>query len=817
MRLFIAEKPQLGQAIADALPGTAQYEENTIIKGDNVIVWCFGHLLGLKMPGAIDPAYKAWSMDMLPIYFEPWPKEVITDAKANTRYMSKADRVAQIGRLIQDADCVVNAGDIDDEGSLLINELLEWFHYKGPALRLDTSDTSKAGMQQALKSMQDNAVSIPGTRVAHARELADIVFGINPTRYFTLLYNANPPLTFGRVQTPILGLVVERDRLIEAHQTTKYYELEAFIATEKGKAKVRFIPSQDNPDMTDGRFLQPDYLKRIQGQLDGAVLPYTVEKHKEKKNPPLPFNLTELTVFAERRFGFSPDKVMAVTQSLRENHRAITYNRSDCQYLSENHWKEAPGTIVAIAQNLNIDASVYDTTLHSAAFNDKNLTAHFAIIPTKEHVDVSRMTADEKKLYEAIASYYLVQFLPPALYEQVVLTVPLDTGEKFRGTASVLLSPGYLSQLQTSSENSEGTSEENDEVIAQLDAGNRQGRMSDFQIMEKTTKPPARYTAASLYKDTTCIAKYVKDPEIRKILIEKDRDKKGENGSIGTPATRPQIIERLKLSGYLAEKEHGKKTYLISTSKGRAFYDILPAEIKKVDTTAHWWVIMEKIRAGQAAPEDLAHDVLQKIQDYVLSQKKVAAQGVPLSALPKVCKCPKCGGDVLETATAYACRSRCGVAIYKKFFTAIGKKPSAEIIQKLFSKGEVPLKGCSSKTGKKYDCVLKADWSTDRVELKLDFSKEIVGKCPICGADMVETAKAFSCQNQNCRAALWKEMRFFSDTVSITPQMAKDLLAGKSISFSRKKDGKTRKNHAKLGLYSKDGKTYLTLSAVQGR
>ena len=810
MRLFIAEKPQLGKAIVDALPGAAQYDNQTITKGDDVIIWCFGHLLGLKMPGAVNPEYNAWRMDTLPIYIEPWPKDVVPDPQnQDKRLMSKAERVQQIGELIKQADCVVNAGDIDDEGSLLINELLEWFNYTGPALRLDTSDTSKAGMQHALTHMQDNSVSLPGTRVAHARELADIVFGINPTRYYTLLHNAKPPLTFGRVQTPILGLVVERDRLIESHTATKFYDLVAEIKTAKGPVAVQFVPNPENDELTEGRFLAPDYLQKVASRLKGQDIPYVVSRKKEKKAPPLPFNLTELTVYAERKFGFGPEKVMAVTQSLRENHKAITYNRSDCQYLSENHWKEAPATIAVIAQNLGISAAGYDTTLHSAAFNDKNITAHFAIIPTKERVDISRMSNDEQLLYKAIADYYLAQFLPPAEYEKIQLRADLGGGEYFKATASVLLKPGYQEQLGKAKDEEE---EESSPVLAEIAAGTYHGPIDGFNVVEKTTKPPARYTAASLYKDTTCIAKYVKDPAIKKILIEKDKDKKGENGSIGTPATRPHIIERLKQSGYIEEQTKGKKTYLISTQKGRTFYDILPDEIKKADTTAHWWVIMEKIRAGEAAPEDLAKDVLEKIKRYVLTQKEKVA-GLEQAEFPLVCTCPKCGGDVVETPTAYACKNRCGVVIYKKFFAALGKKGSPAIVKTLLTQGYAPLKGCvSQKTGKKYDCNLKANWEGEKIELAFNFDREVLGKCPLCGSDIVETPKAYSCQNRECSAAIWKNMRFYFHTVSISSKAAKNLLAGKTITVTTKKDGKSKKQQAKLGVYkSKDGKPLLTL------
>lgn len=758
MKLVIAEKPQLGKAIADALPGYGETKDGVIQKGDYTIIWAYGHLLTLKEPEDYDPKYEEWSLDDLPIFFENWGMKIGKNPDKKPGQQSKAARVKQIGSLLKQADCVIHAGDIDEEGQLLIDELLRWFSYTGPVYRLDTSNTAEEAMRKALKKLKNNKDCEADGWSAFGRELSDAVFGFNMTRYFTVKNNG-VFLPVGRVQTPTLGLVVQRDALIESHKKTFYYELFADLSVVGNPVKAKFVPNTENTPLTDGKFLSRSYLDEKAAQLAGRNFSdISVSKEAFKQQPPLPFNLTKLTSYCSKKWGYNPDDVMKITQSLRENYKAITYNRSDCQYLSSEHFKEAPETVQAITANLGASASDFDTKIKSRCFNDANITAHFAIIPTSEKVDLKKMTERERNVYLAVCKYYLVQFLPPASKERTTLTVDLGAGESLKVTSTVTLNPGYLSFLSDDSSEEDPEDDAGDDIgLSRIPSGTYSGTVDGTEVKEKETKPPARYTQASLAEDMTRIAKYVDDPEVKKLLLEKDKDKKGENGSIGTSATRPFIITQLISRGYLSEKKEGKRTVLISTPKGRDFYAMLPDEIKKADMTAKWWTIQEDIKQGTATPQQMAKDVLATVSSIISSgvgslhnatAYAYGGTGVTIGS------CPVCGGSVIETDRAYSCSNKdCPCVFFKdnKLLKSVGKKMTASIVKSLIAKGRVPLTDCkSARTGNTFSCDLVVKYGEEYPTFEFDFDAkpESLGVCPSCGGEIEKNKFGnFGCRN----------------------------------------------------------------------
>ena len=231
MILVIAEKPSLGRDIADALPGSKHGSDRRYIqKGDYIITWVFGHMLSLKEPEDYDKKYKKWSLEQLPVYFPNWGQKIGEDSN-NGKFESKAARVELIGELLEKSDSVIHAGDPDEEGQLLIDELLRWFNYKKPVMRLDTGDTTQGGLKKALSRMKDNKECEKEGMSAYARSVADLMVGVNMSRFFSCL-NTGVLLTVGRVQTPTLGLVVARDMQIEGHEKTVYYDVMADLDTE---------------------------------------------------------------------------------------------------------------------------------------------------------------------------------------------------------------------------------------------------------------------------------------------------------------------------------------------------------------------------------------------------------------------------------------------------------------------------------------------------------------------------------------------------------------------------------------------------------
>lgn len=707
MILVIAEKPVLGKAIADALPGTAAMKNGCIYKGDYIVTWVFGHMLSLKEPEDYDIGYKSWNINSLPIFFKDWQVKIGKDGNLNKGQISKSQRVNQIGNLLKQADEVIHAGDPDDEGQLLIDELLRWFNYKGIVKRLDTANTTLVAMKKALSHMTDNKPHEPYGWSAYARSVADLMVGINMSRLFSC--KNQTLLTIGRVQTPTLGLVVNRDLAIEGHHKQKYYTIACDINFNNDTVQADFIPSKTDSNLVDGHILSKEYAEQICNRLKGQILKnINITKKIVYEAPPLPFNLVKLQTYCSGKFGYSPQQVLDITQSLRENHKAITYNRSDCQYLSEEHYKEAPVTMKAVIMNIRYKPKSLDMNLKSKCFDSSKISAHFAIIPTNQKVNLDKLSEAEKNVYLAICKYYIAQFMPKAKKEQTNLSIELGNGEAIKAVSTVIIEQGYRSIFNEAEKDKASN-------LSKMPEGIYSGKITDTDIAEKETKPPSRYTKASLNEDMTCISKYVKDPKIKQLLLSKDEGKEGERGSIGTSATRSSIIESLVKRGFL--REDGKK--VISTALGRELYRILPDEIKKADMTAEWWAIQEEIQNGTANYNKLIDSVYDTIKHIVANVDNYPVVNSSIIAIKKkggavIGKCPRCGGDIIETKTGFCCSNwkeptNCKFNIWKKSKSPLFAKTTftAATVKKLLSGQSVKMKKLVSKAGKEFEAEVK--------------------------------------------------------------------------------------------------------------
>lgn len=707
MILVIAEKPVLGKAIADALPGTATMKNGCIYKGDYIVTWVFGHMLSLKEPEDYDIGYKSWNINSLPIFFKDWQVKIGKNGNLNKGQISKSQRVNQIGSLLKQADEVIHAGDPDDEGQLLIDELLRWFNYKGIVKRLDTANTTLVAMKKALSHMTDNKPHEPYGWSAYARSVADLMVGINMSRLFSC--KNQTLLTIGRVQTPTLGLVVNRDLAIEGHHKQKYYTIACDINFNNDTVQADFIPSKTDSNLVDGHILSKEYAEQICNRLKGQTLKnINITKKIVYEAPPLPFNLVKLQTYCSGKFGYSPQQVLDITQSLRENHKAITYNRSDCQYLSEEHYKEAPVTMKAVIMNIRYKPKSLDMNLKSKCFDSSKISAHFAIIPTNQKVNLDKLSEAEKNVYLAICKYYIAQFMPKAKKEQTNLSVELGNGEAIKAVSTVIIEQGYRSIFNEAEKDKASN-------LSKIPEGIYSGKITDTDIAEKETKPPPRYTKASLNEDMTCISKYVKDPKIKQLLLSKDEGKEGERGSIGTSATRSGIIESLVKRGFL--REDGKK--VISTALGRELYRILPDEIKKADMTAEWWSIQEEIQNGTVNYNKLIDSVYDTIKHIVTNVDNYPVVNSSIIAIKKkggavIGKCPRCGGDIVETKTGFCCSNwkeptNCKFNIWKKSKSPLFAKTTftAATVKKLLSGQSVKMKKLVSKTGKEFEAEVK--------------------------------------------------------------------------------------------------------------
>lgn len=673
--LIIAEKPELGRAIASSIEGPNKEVRGVITKKNVIITWAYGHLLRLCEPDEYDPKYKKWKKEDLPICFDNW--KLVPDG-------NKKDRVMQIIDLMAQCDQIIHAGDPDDEGQFLIDEILDYAGNTKPVKRVYINDNTPANIRKAFHELIDNDDGLRAVgRSAYARAVADYVVGINYSRFFSLLLKRKG-MSVGRVQSPTLGLIVARDEKIDAHVKQKYYELMVRGDVEETDTAIRFQLKPKKDLLEDEKhILQRGVMEDIEADIMKDVKrKVKVDEKLMDVKPPLPFNLAKLQAHMNSRFGFDLSKTDQITQTLRDKYQAITYNRSDSQYLKEEHFSEADKVLPHVMAKLQETYPV-DYKIHSECFNDKYVTAHHAIIPTLSDFKIEALLPDERKVYEEIARYYIMQFLPPIKKRQLTAVISTEYGD-LRAASTFILDEGYKKYFQPEKEDSD---EEEDTTRFDLPKGTYPIELKESEIMEKETNPPKRYTQATLIKDMTSIAKYVQDKEIKEILKKKDKDKKGENGSIGTSATRSQIVETLLKRQYV--EMQGKN--IVSTQLGKEFYHILPDEIKKPDLTAKWWVIQEDIKEGKADVKTLVDSVLDAFiphlhKDY--SQVKVHVN-VPIDDdREAIGVCPVCGNKIVANSKGFGCvnyRNGCKFALWKedRFFASIDKELTQPMAEKL--------------------------------------------------------------------------------------------------------------------------------------
>lgn len=622
MKLIIAEKPELARAIAEAIPGTKNKKDGYIEVEEYCVTWAAGHLLKLYDPQDYDEKYKKWDLSDLPINFENWKKKIID---------GKGKLVSNIKKLIKDADEVINAGDPDDEGQLLIDEIIQYLNYKGKVSRILINDNNTESIKKAFTKIESNEKYKSLGVAAEARSIADLLVGVNLTRFFTLYNNTGNVLSIGRVQTPTLAMVVNRDNEIKNHIKEKYYEL--FLNTNIDNNDISLKYKQDKDTE---KILDKSILENIISKLDNKSGKLEVSKKVIEESTPLPFNLANLQIEANKKYGYSAQKTQDITQSLREKHKAITYNRSDCEYLSEEHFKEAPKLLPIVIKNLEVNIKVnYSEENKSRAFNNKNITAHHGIIPTLNG-DISSFNKEEKNIYELIAKRYVIQFMTKKKVEKTEGILNVEDNI-FKATSSKTLDKGYSIIYSEDKE-------ESDEItgLSNIKEGiyNIETKKEDYKIEERESQPKKAYTEATLLKDMTSISKYVKDPKIKEILLKKDKDKKGESGSIGTPATRASIIEGLFKKGYL--EYQGKN--IKSTALAIEYLKTLPEELKAADMTALWYVIQEDIKDGKVGKEALIKYVLDDINRIISMDHKKIDNSFSTNKNPKDLK----EGEVLE-------------------------------------------------------------------------------------------------------------------------------------------------------------------------
>lgn len=717
MKLYIAEKPDVAKAICTALGGGFVSKDGYFqhpVKQDKV-TWCFGHMLALKDPNELDEKYKYWDMDTLPIEPAlPAPRKIPADKKK---------QVGVIRELVKEAETIVHAGDPDDEGQLLVDELLRYFGNKKPVMRVLINDNTPAVVQKAIANMKPNAQFEHLGWKAESRAIGDQSFGYNLTRAYSLSEQAKTgnreTWHIGRVQTPILGLVVRRDRENASHKKSYYYTITGDFMFGGVTFTARYQPKDTDPTDDKGRLSDKIFTQNLANLLNDKIAKILVVTTEHKKEPaPLPYNLLKLQQEASRKFGYKPDDVMAITQSLREKHHLITYNRSDCQYLSDEQFDDVGGVLSAIAgtfSQMSGACSNANPNQKGRAFNSSKVSAHHAIIPTQTVVNWSDLSEKEQNLYKIIARSYVAQFYPLYEYDEtkIMLDVIVDgMPYQFSATARVDTALGWK-KLYTNDVGNEETALPDD--VVQLDLrslkSSDMGKCAAATANEHETKPQALYTMTSLLGDLTKVAKYVKDPHLAKILKDKDKEKQGEHGGIGTPATRSSIINNLFERGYLIEK--GKS--IISTDKGKALYDLLDDKIRYPDMTAIWEEQQRQIKGEQDV-----YTFIQQMQSTTIAPTVNALKANYTKPTPKEkpsSPCLECGRPMYQKSGKFGLfwgcsgwndeESPCNHMMNDKDGKPVPKEPKpaqnlSEFDCKKCGKKLILRQGTSKKTGKPY-------------------------------------------------------------------------------------------------------------------
>ncbi|HDF2366260.1 TPA: topoisomerase C-terminal repeat-containing protein [Morganella morganii] len=718
MRLWIAEKPDIAKDIIKALGGKAERKDGYFDLGNDVITWCYGHILSSAEPESYCPEYKQWKADDLPLKLYP-VKYVPKD--------SAKKQVKIILDLLKKADSVVHAGDPDDEGQLLVDEVLIYAGYKKPVQRLLINDNTDAAVKRAVNNLKDNKQFKGLFLKALARSVGDDIYGKSMTRAYTLAAQSKGyrgVLSVGRVQTPILGLICKRYEDNKNHKVGYYQTIQGQFSQGGMVFPANWKVSEDAPQDDKKRLNDEDYAKRLSAHFKGKTFDVVSAAVCDKnKFAPLPFNSLKLAQAMAKSHKFSAEKTLKLTQELREKHKAITYNRSDCQYLSDDQFNDAPALLSALTKGL-AQFSEYPINEHqkSKAFNSANITAHTAIIPTLNVPAMSSLSDDEKAVYLTIAERYILQFLPPKIYKEAMAVLKYDR-DTFSCRATEIQDKGYTAFFSDVNDDPEPDEPEKTPDTYKVISGLRTGNTVTCEQCDYTnreTKPPEIFTELTLLEALSRIANYVSDPKIKAALKAKDAGNKDEHGGIGTPATRASYVPLLVKRGFIAIE----KQKLIPTQAGVDFYHSLPANVTQPDLTALWSEQQNDIEKGSLSVDDfvsqLYSDIETLLSSDIDSQLKVSAAS---SGNAFSVKCPVCQGELTENSkVAASCKARCGFVVWK---VISGKSITKKQVEMLIRDGKTGMiKGFKSKADKPFDAKLILDTASGKISFEFENTRK---------------------------------------------------------------------------------------------
>jgi len=718
--LVVAEKPSVGRDIANALPGSFKSaKDKTYLEGDDhVITWAVGHLVGLAEPDAYDPKLKKWRYADLPIVPEKF-KLVPNDERAKKQLNAIHRLMAR-----DDIDLIVNACDAGREGELIFAYVYETSKVKKPVQRLWLNSMTRKAIEEAFQHLRPGEEMQSLEAAARSRSEADWVVGMNATRAASIRLRAafDGAVSLGRVQTPTLALVVKREQAIRDFKPEPYWLVEArFSADEKRRYLGRFL---------GGKRIPEEEATKIVGDVEGQPGEITkLEKKEEREKPQLLYDLTSLQRHANTLYGFSARRTLAAAQRLYEEHKAITYPRTNSRYLSGDLVAEIKPTAELVGHNPAYrKGAEYVAALDSLplgrVINDEKVTDHHALIPTRSEHDLSKMGGDELKVYDLVAKRFLAIFHPEAVFERTRVETTVAT-HIFRTSGRVLLEPGWKAVYGAEADSQDGAEDDTggDQLLPKLENG-ESVQTDSVESLRKETQPPRRFTDASLLGAMETAGKEIEDAELREAM---------KDSGIGTPATRAAIIERLINVGYIEREGRA----LVATEKGMQVIKLLGTHaLTSPELTGEWEHRLGLIEQGEDSRPAFMSDIKKFAEATVGELDKLKGVKIERANLGP---CPVCGRDVIENRKGYSCWSRddpgCGFVIWKK---KASKNLPASVVKELMESLRLsieagdehpvgrttkPVTGFKGRSGRSFRAKLAVE-KTDEGKWRVEFDED---------------------------------------------------------------------------------------------
>ena len=694
MRLVIAEKPSVAQSLSAVIGANAR--KDGYLEGNGWRVsWCVGHLAGLADADSYDPKYAKWRYDDLPILPSDWKMSVGRDKKKQFDILKKL-------LCAPDVTEVVNACDAGREGELIFRNVYELAGCKKPMKRLWISSMEDSAIREGFENLRPGADYDGLHQAALCRAKADWLVGINATRLFSVLYRRT--LNIGRVMSPTLALIVQREAEIEAFQPEPFYtvalELPGFTAV-------------------GARMKDKTAAKELQTACRGgsAVVKQAQRKEKSEK-PPALYDLTTLQRDANRLLGFTAQQTLDYLQNLYEK-KLCTYPRTDSRYLTSDMAEGLPVLVNLTANAMPFRKGIGITCNPEAVINDKKVTDHHAVIPTRNlrDADLSALPVGEKAVLELVAARLLCAVAEPHLYEETAATL-VCAGQEFAAKGKTIqrhgwrrLDAAYHAGLKNAPEPEERPEEK---TLPELSEGQSLS-VSNASVKEGKTSPPKHFTEDTLLSAMENAGK-------------EDMPDTAERKGLGTPATRAGILEKLASTGFLERKKSKKTVQLMPSRDARSLITVLPEQLQSPLLTAEWEYRLGEIERGELSPEEFLSGIYAMLRELAATYQVVKGTEYLFSPPREaVGRCPRCGGEVTESQKGFFCQSEtCRFAIWKdsKWWSAKKKQPTKAIVAALLKDGRARLTGCySEKTGKTYDADVLLEDTGEYVNFKLDFGQ----------------------------------------------------------------------------------------------